>query len=390
MRSLLEVHAIRLELRRELIALASQTLGGGLDVSLAAAPRLSGVVHLNERFRQTDALRHELLEPTVQALVLLGEELVLLLVPRHLLVALRRALPVRDVVPAPRLNLLPLRRQLLGELLHVILRGLHLGLRLGRPSLLLADVRLGPLELLAHHVELGGEIVEPSLGGFGSKISVVDVALKSSVGAAAALELHLLELLLHHVQVAVALPHRVLEVLAEGETVGETGGGVGSVSRREDARREFFSRFGIGWIFVASEPGRERGIARVRAPNARAGVKDRVDVSSDARGFARSMRRATEGRGESFVRGVRNLTSALVPWYSLDSCRIVASLESCAACCMESTPCGGSILATSSMLATWSRALRSCGETSRPDRKGSRWKSFTTLHSTGACFAAKE
>mmetsp|Transcript_7876 Transcript_7876/g.31191 ORF Transcript_7876/g.31191 Transcript_7876/m.31191 type:complete len:238 (+) Transcript_7876:286-999(+) len=83
-------------------------------------------------------------------------------------------------------------------------------------------------------------------------------------------------------------------------------------------------------------------------------------------------------------------SSALVPWYSLDSCRIVASLESCAACCMESTPCGGSILATSSMLATWSRALRSCGETSRPDRKGSRWKSFTTLHSTGACFAAKE
>ena len=36
MRSLLEVHAIRLELRRELIALAPQTLGGGLDVSLAA------------------------------------------------------------------------------------------------------------------------------------------------------------------------------------------------------------------------------------------------------------------------------------------------------------------------------------------------------------------
>ena len=128
----------------------------------------------------------------------------------------------------------------------------------------------------------------------------------------------------------------------------------------------------------------------MRAPNARAGVKDGVDVSSEARGIARSMRRATEGKGESFVRGVRNLTSALVPWYSLDSCRIVASLESCAACCKESTPCGGSILATSSMLATWSRALRSCGETSRPDRKGSRWKSFTTLHSTGACFAAKE
>ena len=122
-----------------------------------------------------------------------------------------------------------------------------------------------------------------------------------------------------------------------------------------------------------------------------------MDVSSDARGFARTTDRASdrcaarrrEGANRSFG-ALRNLTSALVPWYSLDSCRIVASLESCAACCMESTPCGGSILATSSMLATWSRALRSCGETSRPDRKGSRWKSFTTLHSTGACFAAKE
>ena len=176
--------------------------------------------------------------------------------------------------------------------------------------------------------------------------------------------------------------------------MGGTGGGVGSVSWRRDARREFFSRFGIGWIFVASEPGRERGIARVlrtRVRGCETGWTYRpTRGGSRERPGERSMRRATEGRGESFVRGVRNLTSALVPWYSLDSCRIVASLESCAACCMESTPCGGSILATSSMLATWSRALRSCGETSRPDRKGSRWKSFTTLHSTGACFAAKE
>ena len=111
-----------------------------------------------------------------------------------------------------------------------------------------------------------------------------------------------------------------------------------------------------------------------------------MDVSSDARGSReRSTARAIDaprdggkGRNRSFG-ALANLTSALVPWYSLDSCRIVASLESCAACCMESTPCG-SILATSSMLATWSRALRSCGDTSRPDRKGSRWKSFTTLH----------
>lgn len=189
----------------------------------------------------------------------------------------------------------------------------------------------------------------------------------------------------------------------EEETVGGTGLGLGfrllEVSRRRDSRagvENYLSRFGIGWIFVASERGGKAGY-RARAPNAGVWVKDGVDVSSDARGFARTTDRASDrcardgGKGRMVRSGLsRNLTSALVPWYSLDSCRIVASLESCAACCMESTPCGGSILATSSMLATWSRALRSCGDTSRPDRKGSRWKSFTTLHSTGDCFAAKE
>ena len=207
--SLLEVHAACLELRRELIALASQSLRGSLDVSFAAAPRLRGVVHLNQRLRQADALSHELLHAPVQAFILLRQELVLLLVPAHLLVTLLRALPVGDVVAAARLLLLPLRRDLFRQFSYVILRGLNLGLRLGASLLLLADVALGALELLAHDVELGGEVAEPALGGFRLKPGVFDVACESSVGSASALELHLLEFFLHHVQVAVALPHRV-------------------------------------------------------------------------------------------------------------------------------------------------------------------------------------
>ena len=312
MRSLLEVHARRLELRRELIALASQTLGGGLDVSLAAAPRLSGVVHLNERFRETDALRHELLEPAVQSLVLLGEELVLLLVPRHLLVALRRALPVRDVVPAPRRRLLPLRRQLLGELLHVILRRLHLGLRLGRASLLLADVRLGALELLAHDVELGGEIVEPSLGGFGSQIGVFNVALESSVGSTAALELHLLELLLHHVQVAVPLPHRVLEVLVCVRSWVRGGWNGRSVSQSAPrlaagGRNYRVARFGLdGFSSRPSRGGNPRGASRACSERACGGARRggrivrRAGVRANDPASDRCAARRREGANRSF------------------------------------------------------------------------------------------
>ena len=204
-----------------------QTLGGG--PTSASRPRhAGGVVHLNSdsddrRTRHSSrASRSSARSPRRGACS-----------PRYRAppgCAAPRA-PVRDVVPAPRLTFClppPAARRALRPLADFTFDCASVVRRCSSRMSVLARSSCS-------RITSSSEVRSLSLRSAASARRLASsTALKSSVGAAAALELHLLELLLHHVQVAVALPHCVLEVLAE-ERRWETRGR--SVSRRRDARR---------------------------------------------------------------------------------------------------------------------------------------------------------
>jgi hypothetical protein len=79
--------------------------------------------------------------------------------------------------------------------------------------------------------------------------------------------------------------------------------------------------------------------------------------------------------------------SARIAWYSLESCRMLASLARFAAAFAASTPVCGSIFASSRRRAKLSSAFKSLGETSVPLVNGVASKSRTESHDTLAVFA---
>ena len=217
--ALVKVHARRLELRRELIALASEILRGGFDVSLSTTPRLRRVVHRHDHLAVIDALRHQALDLAVQTSVLLRQKLILLLIPRHLLVTLLRALLRGGFLSLPRGLLLALRRELLGELLHVILHLTGRARRLVHLTFLLPHLLLRAVELTLEHIQFLTHERDSTFGFLCARASLVCLLLEADVGATALL-LHRLDLLVHHVELLVLLLNRGLEVLRGEEGVG--------------------------------------------------------------------------------------------------------------------------------------------------------------------------
>ena len=140
--ALLEVALRGLQLRGELVALAPDRLRGSLDVRLFAPPRLRGVVQTNDGllYRRTPPWRLDLPR---QTLVFARQHGVFLLVPRHLLVALRRSLRRGGVLAHLRLHLARLVREALLHLLHVVLGGARARRRLIQRALARVSRRRG-------------------------------------------------------------------------------------------------------------------------------------------------------------------------------------------------------------------------------------------------------
>ena len=210
--SLLEVALRGLQLRGELVALAPDRLRGSLDVRLFAPPRLRGVVQANDGLRVPDALRHERLDLRREALILIRQHGVFLLVPRNLLVALRRSLRRGGILAHLRLHLARLVREALLHLLDVVLGGARARRRLVQSALTLARLRDVALELLLERLELLRLQGHSPLSLLRATSRGVRLSLEGRVRARAA-ALELLHLLVHDVQLAILLLDRHLQVL---------------------------------------------------------------------------------------------------------------------------------------------------------------------------------